>query len=280
VVAAAVVGLGFVLARHRDRVVATTGVVYACPMHSEVTAGAPGECPICGMALLKAGTFSREQVAATGSPTPADGDDAVPAADLLAKAAGGLAPNLLGYYPSPVRKHMLRYEVYGPAWVERAWAVAVLLYNDQLPSLEPGERAVLTPTADPSTHVDIVLASDLPEPWDRSTSLVHFRMDPDSQRVSPGAVGWAKFAARSRPIDAIPATAVLQSPAGPYVLVVARDRTTVSKRAIEVGRTTTGVASVLSGLAVREMVVSFNAFFWDAERRLHADPRTGGGGVP
>jgi multidrug efflux pump subunit AcrA (membrane-fusion protein) len=81
-------------------------------------------------------------------------------------------------------------------------------------------------------------------------------------------------------MEVIPANAVLQSPAGPYVLVFARDRGTASKRSIEIGRTTTGLAAVTSGLGLREMVVSVNAFFWDAERRLHADARAGGGGAP
>jgi hypothetical protein len=283
------VALGFVLARHRDRVVANAGGAYACPMHPEVTAGAPGECPICGMALLKAGTFSREEVPALGGPMAADRDDAVAAAEILSKAAGGVAPNLLGYYPSPLRKHMLRYEVYAPAWVEKPGVVAALLYGDQLPSLEPGEHAVLTPTTDPATQVEVALAFDAPEPWDRSMSLVRLRpvptpppapRSPRPSPLPPGTVGWVKFAPRSRPMDVIPANAVLQSPAGPYVLVFARDRGTVTKRAVEIGRTTTGVAAVLSGLAPREMVVSVNAFFWDAERRLHADPRAGGGAGP
>jgi P-type Cu+ transporter len=31
--------------------VAATKVEYVCPMHPEVVRGAPGACPICGMAL-------------------------------------------------------------------------------------------------------------------------------------------------------------------------------------------------------------------------------------
>lgn len=30
-------------------------VVYACPMHPEVTSATPGTCPKCGMALVKKG---------------------------------------------------------------------------------------------------------------------------------------------------------------------------------------------------------------------------------
>ena len=33
----------------------TTGAVYTCPMHPEVTSGRPGECTKCHMALVKKG---------------------------------------------------------------------------------------------------------------------------------------------------------------------------------------------------------------------------------
>ena len=31
----------------------STSVVYVCPMHADVTASAPGDCPKCGMALVR-----------------------------------------------------------------------------------------------------------------------------------------------------------------------------------------------------------------------------------
>jgi multidrug efflux pump subunit AcrA (membrane-fusion protein) len=80
-----------------------------------------------------------------------------------------------------------------------------------------------------------------------------------------------KFPARPRHIQVIPAGAVLESPDGPYVLVIAPGRGTASKRFVDIGRTVSGLAAVVGGLDLREQVVSANAFFWDAERRLHPE---------
>jgi hypothetical protein len=74
--------------------------------------------------------------------------------------------------------------------------------------------------------------------------------------------------------------AVLQSSEGPYVLVFNPARGSASKRAVAIGKVFSGMAAVLSGLSSRELVVSMNAFFWDAERKLSADQRMQSGVVP
>jgi hypothetical protein len=109
---------------------------------------------------------------------------------------------------------------------------------------------------------------------------VRFAFEAGADPVSAGTVGWLKFARRPRPMLVIPAGGVLEDSEGPYVLVVSAADGMAKRRAIEVGRTTTGVAAVLSGLVLREQVVSVNAFFWDAERRLQGDrPRSHLAGV-
>jgi Heavy metal binding domain len=246
-------------------------------MHPGVTAAATGECPICGMALVKTGTVVRD-TAPSGAGVMTDGNEVVAAAQLLAGAASGMAPNLIGYYPSPVRQHVLRYEIYAPAWAETETAAAVLVYRDQLPTLEPAERAAFLPTADTGHERSVHLAPGAPQPWDRSLSLVHFDLDAGAPALSPGTVGWVRFSRRPRQMQVIPAAAVLQSSEGPYALVVSRAEGSLSKRPLEIGRIVTGLAAVISGLALREQVVSVNAFFWDAERRLDqrgpaSDPR-------
>jgi hypothetical protein len=186
--------------------------------------------------------------------------------------------------------------VYAPAFIERPDVATALVYSDQLPTLEPGERAWFSPTQDPRDQRAVQLAATPVTPWDRSTSLIHFALladhahDPSTRRrpggppseISPralpaGTVGWVKFAPRPRQMRVIPAGSVLEAPEGPYVLVVSRESGTLGKRSIEIGRTFTGLAAVLSGLELREQVVSVNAFFWDAERRLRIAQPNGGG---
>jgi hypothetical protein len=239
-------------------------------MHLEVTSAAAGTCPICGMALVKARSLPRDP--ARGRDDGAS-EDSIAVAQILAQAASGVAHNLVGYYPAALREHFFRYESYAPAWLESDVDVAVLLYRDELPALDPAEAVTFSPTKLPGTAVELRLGSRPPEDWDRSLSLVHFRLgggapQPDTPR---GTVGWVKLPARPRHMQVIPAGAVLQSPEGPYALVIGGDRRTASKRPISVGRTVTGLAAVVGGLALHEQVVSANAFFWDAERRLQPE---------
>jgi hypothetical protein len=65
----------------------------------------------------------------------------------------------------------------------------------------------------------------------------------------------------------VPDSAVLDSPDGPYVLVVSDDRRTLIKRHIEIGTVLYGYAAVVAGLRENEYVAG-KAFFLDAERRL------------
>jgi hypothetical protein len=37
---------------HHDAAGTDAGVVYTCPMHSDVHSATPGTCPVCGMTLV------------------------------------------------------------------------------------------------------------------------------------------------------------------------------------------------------------------------------------
>jgi hypothetical protein len=273
VLAASVAVLGVLLTRHRDPAVAgANDGAFVCPMHLQVTSAAAGTCPICGMALVKARSLPREAVGQKREDGASE-DDSIAIARILSRSANGVADNLVGYYPAALRDHVFRYEAYAPAWLQTEADVAVLLYRDQLPALDPAEVVMFSPTMRPETAVAIRLDPGRVEDWDASLSLVHFHLDAAAARtpVPRGTVGWVKFPARPRHMQVIPAGAVLQSPEGPYALVIGGDRRSASKRPISVGRTLTGLAAIVGGLALHEQVVSANAFVWDAERRLKPD---------
>lgn len=278
VLASVAVVTGFWLGHHRDRAMAEQGGSFVCPMHPEVTADAPRECPICGMALVKAGTFSREGAASSEAEAGGEANDAIAAAHLLNKAAGGVATSLLTYNATPVRRRVQQQEPLAPAWREID-AVAALLYDDELGTLAPDEAAAFFSTSEPDVAVDLRYRGESPVPWDRSTSVVRFDVV-SAGAPAPGAPGWVKLARKPRESVVVPATSVLQSTDGPYVLVFSAERGTASKRPVEIGKVFSGLAAVVSGVSGRELVVSMNTFFWDAERRLQAEQRAGVGASP
>ena len=274
--AAAVAVLGVLLTRHRDAAVVAGDRAFVCPMHLDVTSAAAGSCPICGMALVQARSLPREAAARREDGAS---DDSIAVAQILAQAASGVANNLVGYYPAALRDHFFRYEAFAPAWLATDVDVVVLLYRDELPALDPAEVLTFSPTTQPATVVEIRLGPGAVEEWDPSLSLVHFRLATGAPRPETprGTVGWVKFPARPRHMQVIPAGAVLESPEGPYVLVIDGDRRSASKRPIRVGRTVTGLAAIVGGLALHEQAVSANAFFWDAERRLQPERQAASG---
>jgi hypothetical protein len=244
------------------------GARYACPMHPEMVATRPGQCSICGMALEPL-----RLAGAHGSSSHAD--------DLLGMTDLTAVEN--------VRKHKILdvvrmqsllmnvRELRGGAWVEDDGAVTALFYKDQIDALGLDEPGAFSCGGTSQLTVAVRRLAEPAQPWDRSVSRIRFAA------VSPrpggegapcphaGQVGWVQLAYKMRAVLTVPASALLQSPEGPYVLV-ASGGSRFEKRSIEIGETflKQGFAVVLSGLRVQERVVSRAAFFIDAERRLAA----------
>ena len=88
-----------------------------------------------------------------------------------------------------------------------------------------------------------------------------------------GGVGWLEVAPRPRQVLGVAASAVLQSPEGPFVLAWSGHDYTFVKRPIEIGETflKQGFAVVLSGLQPNDRVIARATFFVDADRRLGAN---------
>lgn len=241
---------------------ADAAVRYACPMHADVRSKAPSSCPICGMALEPIGR-------------DANGDGQHRTASI---------PDMIAF--ENVRKHKIMgfvrtrsltpnlQEIRDPSWATSDSEISAILYNDQIEALSAEEPGSFSPTALPKTSVGVTRIAGPAMPWDRSTSLVRFRIDASkgaksSNPIQAGQVGWLQLAPRARTIVSVPVSAVLQEPDGPYVLAWAGGDK-LEKRRIEIGEyfAAQGFAVVLSGLRHNDHVVARATFFVDADRRL------------
>ena len=258
ILAAAAVLVAVVIAV-RDRSEGGSGVRYACPMHPEVRATAPGSCPICQMALEPVGRApGGKGHAGMAMPDMTAVDNVRKHKIIDFVRVRSLLPNLR--------------EIRGAARVDDDHQISAVLYNDQIDALAPDEPGTFVPTASPQTAIAVTRIGDPAVRWDRSTSVIRFRVDaaPAAAGALPsGEVGWLKLASKSRAVIGVPVSSVLQSPEGPYVLAW-KPGGQFEKRPIEIGETFSrqGFAVVLSGLRASDRVVSRATFFLDADRRL------------
>jgi hypothetical protein len=243
VFAAGALSTALIVGALRDASPIDPRVRYICPMHAEVTSAVPGVCPICRMDLEPVNT------SASGTPSNTVKASTYQTYDTARRRAYG--PDMRA-----------------PAWVDgEGGGVTAVLYNDELASRVPEQRAVFSPSSAPGSSVEVRATAESPEPWDRSTSRVHFRADATTH-LHPDEVGWLRLAVRPPEPPVIPSSAILEGPDGPYVLVASSDARTLTKRPVKIGRSFGGVAAVLSGLSSTERVLIGSAFFVDAERRL------------
>ncbi len=228
-----------------------TPAVYVCPMHPQVTARSPGDCPICRMALVPAAAAP----AGTGEPTtltlPADkqlhGWDAV----------------------SHAKPFESSFEMRAPAAADDGATGVALYHLDESALIAAGEEGLFSPSSGPRAGAPLgVPVRVLPGPrprWDEATVLVRFAVEPGTPLV-PNETGLLKLATRQRTDLVVGEEAILDSPAGPYVLVTA-DRRTLSKRPVQVGTRLYGQAAIVSGLRRGEGVVARHTFVLDVQRR-------------
>jgi heavy metal-binding protein len=250
----------------RDRAAAAPAARYVCPMHPEVRAAAKGQCPICHMAL---------------EPTNRDAGALQPSAAVPDTTA-----------VENVRKHRIMdfvkkrslllpvQDLRGPAWVESDGSVTAVFYQDQLAVIAAGDRASFSATGDPTAVVSLRRSGDAALPWDDSTVRIRFRPDAN-QPLQAGQVGWVELPRKPREVLTVPASAVVNSPDGPYVLAATAGYG-FEKRPVQIGETFVkqGFAVVLSGLSLHDRIVSRATFFLDADRRLGLDEGGEGLGEP
>jgi hypothetical protein len=238
-------------------------------MHSEVTASAPGDCPICGMALEEVDAASR--AAMLRDPSSAAAGEQVGFAQLRVSYE---ATMLMRFAVAAARRNAVPGEVFAPAIVAPDGEIIAQLYRDELASLAAGEQADWQPGTSPETAVKIRRDSSPPVVASPSDAIarVGFRAEPGSPAPPPGRIGWVKLGYKSRAMLVVRSAAILPSPDGPYVLVFSNQRGGLTRRRIEIGKDYSGMTAVVAGLRDKEFVVMANAFSVDAERRLQAAP--------
>jgi hypothetical protein len=238
VLAAAAAVTAFHAGRSGGRPISSAEARYACPMHREATSGAPGQCPICGMALQPL--------------VPAE-----PAAD---------APPVLQQGAiDVVRRRVFSYEVRAPASFRPDGTIEAAFFDDDLAALSPEERGEFHPASDPGAAVPVRLSSAPPSTWDASTSLVRFQPEKSAPAPQAPMPGWVQLPTRQRPTLVVPSSALLWSDEGPYVLGT-EDARTFRRRPIRLGKDLYGFASVVFGLREEERIVARGAFFLDRDR--------------
>jgi hypothetical protein len=226
---------------------------YVCPMHPKVTSPKPGTCPICKMDLV-----------------PAKPNAAPPKAAADSFTVGAHAE--MRHYEAVVRvkSYALSKEMRVPAWMQDSEIGVAILHLDEVELLESKEKGFFLPlkprTGDPPDGIKLELTDERPTKWDRSRVLVKFRVTPKAGLL-PLQTGSVKFEGRLRRGLVVQASAVLQSPEGPYTFVVTDGRRTLTKRPIEIGSVVHGYATVISGLRRGEEVAATHVLSLDAERR-------------
>ncbi len=161
-------------------------------------------------------------------------------------------------------------ELRAPAWVDRDGTIAAIFYDDQINAMAPDELASFGRATAPRA-----LSPRAGRPTRRSPGIGRRRSFASAwrgrsgPRQAAGVVGWLDVAPRPRQVLSVAASAVLQSPDGPYVLAWSGHDYTFVKRPIEIGETflKQGFAVVLSGLQPNDRVIARATFFVDADRR-------------
>jgi hypothetical protein len=254
--AAAAVVAGFALTRKSAPKPVASDVIFACPMHPEVTSPTGGDCPICRMAL--------EPLAAKAAGGPTE-----PPSLTLPRGI-----KLAGFDSvSRVKQFESSFDMRAWAWAESREVGVALYPRDQAELLKPGEEGLFEPESGPRgplPHgIKVHFADQAPEPWDASTALVRFRLDDHAgAALEPKEIGSVKFALRLRNGLVVKESAIVQSPEGPYVLIASEDRRTFTKRPVQIGTTMYEYADVVGGLRENEYAVALHTFVLDSERRL------------
>jgi len=228
---------------------------YVCPMHPEVRQRAPGECPLCRMALVET-SESRSDLR-----PPAGERVAIDVADLSVVER------------RPVTEP---HEVTAPAWIDGPGGVTAAIHDDDLCALgEPGARASFVASGG-RAHVEVRRADVRPTRRDASRSMVRYSLEAPASSPQLGDVGVLIAPRKACEWLVVPSSAILESADGPYVLAAPRIvganpvyANDLTRRPVHVGGRFSNATVVLDGLHEAETVVAKNAYSIDAELGPH-----------
>lgn len=234
-------------------------------MHPEVASSSPGDCPICRMALVPRAAAGGGQ--AHGMPAASEG------ASGDGRASYTLPPAmaLRGWDSlSRAKRFESALEMRVPAAADSPRTGVALFHLDESALIAPGEEGLFSSSSGPRGGAPLgfkvhVLAHAR-ERWDDATVLVHFEVEPGAELV-PHETGLLKLGTRLREGLVVRQGAIIDAPAGPYVLVAEADKRTLTKRPVELGTRLYGYAAVVSGLREDEYVAADHTFVLDLERR-------------
>ena len=264
------------LALRAARPAAAPAAHYVCPMHPEATSASPADCPICGMAL------ELETKQQPGSKTAAPAAAADPAGESFMLPAHLPEPTKYGWGAARLRTvaGMIR----AAAWVEGSGSIIARIDARQAAGLAPGARGRFVPAGEtpPNAGGLEVRVIDVTPPAARAEARTTARLELVSRGSSlrPMQTGWVELSAPDRAVLTIPASAVLESPEGPFVFTGTPRSRTFSRRPVELGTVVRGSAVIESGLAEGEQVLTTGAFMLEVERRRQAPPPGAGGKQP
>ena len=272
--AAGAVGLAFVMAAGRAEVhrklPSLRADAYACAMHPEVRAEAPGVCPICGMVLARVGS---------SGPTKRDVSNTAEGA-VFSIPARTVAQGT-HIIRAVERKTIPRtFRFWAEALAPRSLIVDVS--RDALSCVPRADAALdFHPSAAHATSVIVRISAEEEAPDQRTSTTPApregfvrrwLRVPADTAALAVGTVGWLDLPACSPSVAMVPGVAILSGPTGPYVLVVGPNGRTFARHRVELGQPWPPYEILTAGVAVGERVVTLGAALFDAEADLSSPP--------
>lgn len=237
---------------------------WTCPMHPQIHADHPGECPICHMKLV--------QVKAT----PAD--DAAERAERAAVTGTREQMKLLGVQKEEVEKMDLRVKIPVSGRFLSAGTLAFQIYESDLRYVKPGlpfsgESSFYSdePVAGTISSVDSIV-----DPTSRTVRVVgSVKKAPRGILPETGFRGQIELTLKDR--VAVPESSVLRTGSGDLVYLFEKDNE-LSAKPVKLGIKAEGFYDVLEGLEPGQWISSGPNFLVDSEAKIRGVSAASGGG--